>query len=57
MGAGSDFTITHSGTGATLTANPLHITSKAAAGKTTGGALTINGKTGVNIQEDGDNIR
>tara|TARA_R110000824_G_scaffold97475_2_gene232994 strand:- start:1895 stop:6112 length:4218 start_codon:yes stop_codon:yes gene_type:complete len=59
MGNGSDFTITHSGTGATLAGNPVHITAGGASTwKTTAGAVlidseastvTVDGHTGVNI--------
>ena len=58
MGAGNDFTITHDGTtGATLAGSPITITSAAAATwSTSGGALTVNGTTGLNLQEGGATI-
>jgi len=55
MGAGSDFKITHDGTeGATLTGNPITITSAAAATwSTSAGVLTIDGDDGIVMQNTG----
>jgi hypothetical protein len=55
MGAGSDFKITHDGTeGATLTGNPITITSAAAATwSTAAGVLTIDGDDGIVMQNTG----
>ena len=52
LGADSDFSITHDGTtGATITGNPVNITSSSAGTiKTTSGALTLGGSSGVDIK-------
>ena len=58
MGADNDFSITHDGTtGATLAGNPITITAAGASTwSTSAGALTVSGKTGLNLQEDGATI-
>ena len=58
MGVGSDFTITHDNDiGATISGSPITITSaEASTWSTSGGVLTISGKTGLNLQEDGTNV-
>ena len=55
MGVGSDFTITHDNDiGATIAGSPITITAaEASTWSTSAGALTISGKTGLNLQEDG----
>ena len=58
MGADNDFSITHDGTsGATLAGNPITITAAGApTWSTSAGALTVSGKIGLNLQEDGATI-
>ena len=58
LGDGQDVTLTHDGTtGATLAGNPITITAAGASSWTTSaGALTISGKTGLNLEEDGATI-
>ena len=58
MGADNDFSITHDGTsGATLAGNPITITAAGASTwSTSAGALTVSGKIGLNLQEDGATI-
>ena len=55
MGAGSDFKITHDGTtGATISGNPVTITSAGAATwSTSAGVLTIDGDDGIVMQTTG----
>jgi len=62
LGAGNDFTITHSGTGATIAGNPVNITAggsstwKASAGDVTidseAGAVMLDGHTGVAVASE-----
>ena len=58
MGIGSDFTITHDNDiGATIAGSPITITAaEASTWSTSAGVLTISGKTGLNLQEDGTNV-
>tara|TARA_R100000808_G_C2142651_1_gene150403 strand:+ start:430 stop:1608 length:1179 start_codon:yes stop_codon:yes gene_type:complete len=58
MGADAGFVITHDGdTGATIAGSPITITAaEASTWSTSDGALTISGKTGLNLQEDGATI-
>tara|TARA_R100000808_G_C2145035_1_gene152803 strand:+ start:791 stop:1927 length:1137 start_codon:yes stop_codon:yes gene_type:complete len=62
VGTGSptvgDFKITHDNDiGATIEGSPVNITSlEASTWSTSSGALTISGKTGLNLQEDGDTV-
>ena len=58
MGLGNDFTITHDNdTGATIAGSPVTITSaEACTWSTSSGILSLDGKNGVNIKENGVNV-